>query len=186
MKVLNIITKILFLLMLFLFPIGCVNITNDDPCYRTKWSLPKEFEIKLAVHISSSNQMLPGSTVDSQYPADFQSLLVNGTIEMIECSGETDGLHSLGNTYISKDVDYPAPIDIPKSYWFGHVVYVYKFDNDDDQINLDLNLKVTMKDGQSYTCTYSDEIFYEQIIQVPGEMYHYILLDVYSNLWVKV
>lgn len=176
----------LFYLILVLLAGGCEIEQKSDPCQRTKWSLPKEYEIKLAVHISSSNGILPGSTAGSQYPAGFQSMLVNGTIEMADCSGDVDGPHNLGNTYLTKGIDYPAPIDIPQSYWIGHVVYVYKFDNDKDQINIDLNVKVTMPDGQSYTCNFQDEAKADQIIQVPGEMYQYILLDVYSALWVKV
>ena len=175
-----------FFLILILLAGGCEIEHKSDPCQRTKWSLPKEYEIKLAGHISSSNAILPGSTAGSQYPEDFQSMLVNGTIEFVDCSGEVDGPHNLGNTYLTKGVDYPAPVDIPKSYWFGHVVYVYKFDNDKDMVNIDLNVKVTMPDGQAYICNFADELKPDQIMQVPGEMYHYILLDVYSALWVKV
>ena len=186
MKILNIYLKIIFLLTLFLVPAGCDNKIEDDPCLKTKWPLAKEFEIKLAVRVMDTNPLLPGGSVGSQKPADFQKILVNGTIEKIECNDSTSGPVSLGNSYITKGVDYPAPIDVPKSYWIGHVVYVYEFDNDGDQLNLNLAVKITMNDGQSYTCNVSKEIFYEQIEQVSGEMYYYVLLDIYSDLWVKV
>jgi hypothetical protein len=185
MTILKISGKLLLITAL-LFMGGCEIEQKIDPCQRTKWSLPKEYEIKLAVHISSANSSLPGGTAGSQYPADFQSMLVNGTIEFEDCSGDTDGPHNLGNTYLTKEIDYPAPVDVPQSYWIGHVVYVYTFDNDNDRIYIDLNVKVTMPDSQSYVCTFSEEVTAEQINQVPGEMYHYILLDVYSDLWVKV
>lgn len=174
-----------FFLILILLVDGCEIEYKSDPCQRTKWPLPKEYEIKLAVHISSSNAILPGSIAGSQYPEEFQTMQVNGTIEFVDCSGKVDGPHNLGNTYLDKEIDSPAPIDIPKSYWFGHVVYVYKFDNDKDMVNIDLDVKVTMQDGQSYICNFADEIRADKIIQVPGEMYHYILLDVYSASWVK-
>jgi hypothetical protein len=111
---------------------------------------------------------------------------VNGTIEKIECNDSTSGPVNLGNSYITKSIDYPAPIDVPKSYWIGHVVYVYEFDNDEDYLNLNLTVKITMMDGQSYTCNFSDKIDSQQIVLVPGEMYYYVLLDIYSDLWVKV
>jgi hypothetical protein len=111
---------------------------------------------------------------------------VSGTIEKTECSDSTSGPVNLGNTYLTKGIDSPAPIDVPKSYWIGHVVYVYEFDNDEDYLNLNLTVKITMGDGQSYTCNVSDKIYGEQIELVPGEMYYYVLLDIYSNLWVKV
>jgi len=43
-----------------------------------------------------------------------------------------------------------------------------------------------MLDGQSYTCSYSQKVYSEDIVLVPGEMYYYVLLDVYSDLWIKV
>jgi hypothetical protein len=190
MRITNIIEKILFL-VIFLIPGGCKPEPDLDLCLKTKWPLPKEYEIKLAVKVSASNPTLPGGTTGSQNPADFEKLLVNGTIEKVECSGETTGPVNLGNTYLIKGVDLPAPIDVPKAYWIGHVVYVYEFGNDNDNIDINLTVKITMKDGQSYTCTLSEEAYYQQIIQVPTnedptEMYYYILLDIYSDQWVKV
>ena len=123
-----------------------------DPCTKTKWPQAKEFEIKLAIHVKASNPLLPGGSVGSQKPEDFEKMTVSGTIEKVECSGETTGPVNLGNTYLTKGVDDPAPIDVPKSYWIGHVVYVYDFDNDEDYLNLNLTVKITMMDGQSYTC----------------------------------
>jgi len=186
MKILNIYLKIIFLLTLFLVPAGCDNKIEDDPCLKTKWPLAKEFEIKLAVHIKDTNPLLSGGSVGSQKPEDFESMVVSGTIEKFECSGETDGTVNLGNTYLTIGVDDPAPIDVAKSYWIGHVVYVYDFDNDKDYLNLNLTVTITMTDGQSYTCNFSEKADSLKIIQVPQEMYYYILLDVYSDSWVKV
>lgn len=148
--------------------------------------MPKTFEIKLAVHISSANPQLSGGAPGSEKPEDFDKLQISGTIQKFECKGETTGPVNLGNTYITKGVDYPAPINEPRSYWFGHVVYVYEFDNDEDYLEIDLNVKATMLDGQCYVCNFKDIFDAEQITLVPTEMYYYILLDVYSDLWVKV
>ena len=186
MKILNIYLKIIFLLTLFLVPAGCDNKIEDDPCLKTKWPLAKEFEIKLAVHIKDTNPLLSGGSVGSQKPEDFESMVVSGTIEKFECSGETDGTVNLGNTYLTIGVDDSAPIDVAKSYWIGHVVYVYDFDNDKDYLNLNLIVTITMVDGRSYTCNFSEKADSLKIIQVPQEMYYYILLDVYSDSWVKV
>ena len=190
MRITNIIEKILFL-AIFITLGGCKPEPDLDLCLKTKWPLPKAYEIKLAVKISASNPTLPGGTTGSQNPADFEKLLVNGTIEKVECSGESTEPVNLGNTYLTQGVDYPAPIDVPKAYWIGHVVYVYEFGNDNDNIDINLTVKITMKDGQSYTCTLSEEAYSQQIIQVPTnedptEMYYYILLDIYSDQWVKV
>ena len=167
MKILNIYLKIIFLLTLFLVPAGCDNKIEDDPCLKTKWPLAKEFEIKLAVHIKDTNPLLSGGSVGSQKPEDFESMVVSGTIEKFECSGETDGTVNLGNTYLTIGVDDPAPIDVAKSYWIGHVVYVYDFDNDKDYLNLNLIVTITMVDGQSYTCNFSEKADSLKIIQVP-------------------
>ena len=158
----------------------------EDPCHKTQWSQPKEFEIRLAVQVSSSNPLLPGGAVGSQKPEDFEKMTVSGTIEKIECDKSTSGPVNLGNTYLTKGVDYPAPIDVPKSYWIGHVVYVYEFDNDEDYLNLNLTVKITMMDGQSYTCNMPVKVNSDQIELVPGEMYYYVLFDIYSDLWIKV
>ncbi len=180
-------TKI-FLRTIFLFFIifvsgACFEVIENDLCQKTKWVLPKTYEVKLAVHISSLNPLLPGGSLK---PEDFQKIQVSGTIQKFECNDDTEGMVNLGNTYITKGIDYPAPLDIPKSYWFGHVVYVYEFDNDKDIIELDLDIKITMNDGNSYVCSYQDTFDSEQITLVPTEMYYYILLDVYADLWVKV
>ena len=176
----------ILIMVLMLIPGGCSEKIEPDPCDLTKWPLAKEYEIKLAVHISESNPILSGGSVDSQKPEDFASMIVNGTIEKFECSGETPGPVNIGNSYITKGVDYTAAIEITKSYWIGHVVYVYDYDNDKDYLEVKITVKITMKDGQSYTCNFSVEADNLKIIQVPGEMYYYIFLDVYSDLWIKV
>jgi hypothetical protein len=171
------------LLSVLLSCIGCGDKIEVDPCDQTKWPQAKEYEIKLAVRILSSNLTLPGS---SDKPEDFINMAVNGTIEKVECNEENTGPVNLGNSYIAKGIDFPAPVDEPKSYWIGHVVYVYEFDNDQDYINLNLSVKITMQDGQSYMCTVKKKISDQDIKMVPYEMYFYILTDVYSDLWVKV
>ena len=185
MRITNIIEKILFL-AIFITLGGCEPEPDLDPCLKTKWPLAKEFEIKLAVHIKDTNPLLSSGSVGSQKPEDFASMVINGTIEKFECSGETIGPVNLGNTYLTKGVDDPAPIDVANSFWIGHVVYVYDFDNDKDYLNLNLTVTITMTDGQSYTCNFSEKADSLKIIQVPQEMYYYILLDVYSDSWVKV
>ncbi len=147
MKILNTLLRTIFLLSIIILSDGCFEVIDDDPCYKTKWSLPKTYEVKLAVHISSLNPQLSGAA-GSQKPEDFEKIQISGTIQKFECNNETTGSVNLGNTYITRGVDYPAWIDIPKSYWFGHVVYVYEFDNDEDLIEIDLDVKITMQDGQ--------------------------------------
>ena len=150
--------------------------------------MAKEFEIKLAVHLMPTNPNLPGGTPGSLSPVDFEKMLVNGTIEKVDCSEQKTGFNNLGDSYVTKENDLPATIDIPEieSYWIGHVVYVYDFINDKDRLNINLIIKITMKDNQSYICTVSKENYYQQVVQVPGEFYYYILLDIYSDNWVKV
>lgn len=185
MRTTNLLAKILFL-VIFVTLGGCEPEPELDPCLATKWSLSKEYEIKLAVQISSANPNLQGGTPGSLKPEDFQSMTVSGTIEKIECSDSTSGPLNLGNSYITKGLDYPAAIDVPRAYWIGHVVYVVEFDNDVDLLEFNLTVKITMLDGQSYTCNYSQKVFGEDIVVVPGEMYYYILLDIHSDLWIKV
>jgi hypothetical protein len=185
MKIVNVLSK-LFLLSVFLSFGACEPDPEPDPCLKTKWPQAKEYEIKLAVRISETNPLLPGGAIGSQKPEDFEKLTISGTIEKLECNKETSGAINLGNSYIIKGVDYPAPIEESRSYWFGHVVYVLEFDNDSDMVDLNLNVKITMQDGQSYVCNFTEEEFYQQVVLVPTEMYYYILLDVYSDLWIKV
>ena len=185
MRITNIIEKILFL-AIFITLGGCKPEPDPDPCLNTKWPQAKEYEIKLAVRVMDTNPLLPGGSVGSQKPADFERMQVSGTIEKIECNDSTSGPVNLGNTYITKGVDYPAPLDVSNAYWIGHVVYVYVFDNDGDYLKLDLTVKITMMDGQSYMCNVSDKIYGEQIKLVPEEMYYYVLLDIFSDQWVKV
>jgi hypothetical protein len=185
MRITSIIEKFL-ILSIFITLGGCEPEPEVDPCLTTKWTLAKEYEIKLAVHIKDSNPLLPGGSSGSQKPSDFQQMVVSGTIEKVECNDSTSGPVNLGNSYITKGVDYPAQIYVSGAYWIGHVVYVYEFDNDEDYLNLNLTVKITMGDGQSYTCNVPDKIYGEQIELVPGEMYYYVLLDIYSELWVKV
>jgi hypothetical protein len=185
MRITSFIVKIFFL-SIFITLGGCEPDAEEDTCLKTKWMLVKEYEIKLAVHVTDANPLLSGGSLGSQKPADFEKMQVSGTIEKIECSDSTSGPVNLGNSYITKGIDYPAPIDVPKAYWIGHVVYVYVFDNDEDYLTLNMTVKITMKDDQSYTCNVSKKIYYEQIEIVPGAMYYYILLDIYSDLWVKV
>ena len=168
-----------------MFVASCAK-TEEDPCLKTQWKFPKMFEIKLAVHVKDSNPNLPGGTPGSLSPVDFQKILVNGTIEKVECDETTTGPVNLGNSSVTKGVHWPAPVDVPDSYWIGHVVYVFEFDNDLDHINIRLTVKITMKDNQSYMCNISKTIYDPQIIKVPDEMYYFILLEIHSNNWVKV
>lgn len=176
----------IFLFTIFVILGGCTKDPPPDPCLLTKWPQPKEFEIKLAVHIPPSNPYLPGGSAGSQNPVDFDKMTVTGTIEKVECSGQRSGLANLGNCYINRSVDLPAPIDVPQSWWIGHVVYVYEFTNDNDRLNINLSVKITMKDNQSYSCKVTGDFNNQKIIKVPGEMYYYILVDIYSASWVKV
>lgn len=185
MRIFHLTEKILISALLLTLN-GCDGVIEDDPCQQTKWPLPKTFEIKLAVNVSTANPLLTGGGIGSQKPEDFQQMSVNGTIEKFECDEETTGPVNIGNTYLTKGVDNPAPIDEAKSYWIGHVVYVYEFDNDDDYLEISLNIKITMQDGQSYVCSISDTFDSGQITLVPTEMYYYILVDIYSSNWVKV
>ena len=182
MRIIKTIGKIFFLSVFFILG-SCEPET--DPCLSTKWKQSREFEILLSVRLSESNPLFSGGAVGSQKPWDFKKMTVSGTIEKIECNGETAGPVNLGNTYITQE-DYPEPIEEPITYWIGHVVYVYEFDNDEDKINISLTIKITMADGQSYKCTFSEEFYSDKIVQMPGEMYYYILSDVYSDSWVKV
>jgi hypothetical protein len=186
MKVINFNVKVLYLLAFFLIIWGCDGKIEEDPCLKTKWPKTKEFELKLAVHVMPANPNLPGGAPGSQNPVDFEKMVVSGTMEKIDCSEQNDSICNLGNSYITKGVDLPAPVNIPKAYWIGHVVYVYEFGNDKDHFKVNITVKITMQDNQSYMCNVSEEIYYPQVTQVPGEMYYYILLDIYSDNWIKV
>lgn len=164
---------------------GCTP-TEVNPCLKTKWYLPKEAEIRLAVHMSPSNPDLPGGTKGSTSPASFQSMVVSGTIEKTECDGQSTGQVSVGNNLIDISADVPAPVIVSDSYWIGHVIYVYSFGNDKDRIKLNFMVTITMKDNQSYYCTVYKEFSYQDIIRMETEMYYYLLLDIYSDGWVKL
>ncbi len=169
----------------FLLNVSCKK-EEVDPCMRTQWLQTKEPEIKLAVYIKTTNPDLRGGTAGSLSPVDFEKMMVSGTIEKVECNEETTGPINLGNSYIIKGVDSTAPIDIPEAYWIGYVVYVFEFDNDKDYININLTVKITMKDNQSYVCNVNKVIYYPQILRMPMEMYYYIPLEIYSDNWIKV
>jgi hypothetical protein len=186
MRIINLAKKVIFLIAIVIIVSCCVKHTEEDPCLRTKWHQAKELEIKLAVHMMPSNPLLPGGTSGSQSPVDFEKMMVYGTIQKVDCSEQQSGLNDLGDSYINKDADVPAPIDIQGAYWIGYVVYVYELVNDKDHLHINLTVKITMKDNQSYRCNISEEFIYSQIIQAPRGMYYYILLDIYSDTWVKV
>lgn len=179
-------TGLIYTLAIFFMVGGCVKDPPEDPCLLTKWPQTKEYEIKLAVRVLQTNPNLPGGATGSQNPADFNKMVVTGTIEKVDCSDQKTGLSNLGNSFITMGVDPPASIGIPLAWWIGHVVYVYELGNDKDRLNINLTVKITMKDNQSYSCNVAGDILDPQIIKVPGEMYYYILLDIYSVNWVKV
>ena len=185
MRIINLPVNVILTFTLFLMIGSCIK-KEEDACLKSEWLQVKELEIKLAVHVMPTNPNLPGGTPGSLSPIDFEKMTVNGTIEKIECNEQTTGPVSLGNTYLNRGVDFPAPIDVPKAWWIGHVVYVYEFGNDNDHLNINLTIKITMQDNQSYMCNVSEGFFYPQIVQVQGEMYYYILLDIYSDYWIKV
>ena len=185
MKIILFAEKIL-LTLVFIILGGCGEIIEPDPCALTKWPLSKVYEIKLAVQLSKSNPLFQGGTPGSQKPEEFKKMAVSGTIEKVECNDETTGPVNLGNTYFIQEEEPFEPPEEPITYWIGHVVYVYEFDNDEDKINIKLTVKVTMADGQSYRCTLTKEYFSQEIEQMPGELYYFILTDIYSNVWVKV
>jgi len=176
----------IFISLVFLIPGGCGEIIEDDPCMLTKWPLSKVYEIKLAIQLSKSNPVFQGSTTGSQKPEEFKTMVVNGTIEKIECNDETTGPVNLGNTYFTREEELCELPEEPITYWIGHVVYVYDFDNDEDKLDINLTVKVTMDDGQSYRCTVSKEYPAEEIEQMPGELYYFLLTDIYSDVWIKV
>jgi hypothetical protein len=179
MKIIKFTGKII--LLAFFLTIGsCEPEPEVDPCFKTKWPLSKEYEIKLAVRLADTNTQLPGSTLGSQYPAEFKKMTVNGTIEKEECDKQTAGQVSLGNTYITKGTDLPAPIYVSDAWWIGHFVYVYEFDNDKDLLNLNLTLKITMNDGQSFVCNVSKHFYYEDLGQMAEDLLYNKML--YVNL----
>jgi len=165
---------------------GCVEKVEEDPCMETKWVQPKEYEIKLAVNVLSNNPSLPGGISGSEFPGDFKQMTVDGTIQKIDCAGMKYSLYDLGSSTITKGSDLPAQIDVPQSYWIGYIVYVYQLSNDDDHLNINLTVKITMEDGQSYMCNVAEVIFSPGIKMIQGGMYYYILLDIYSDNWIKV
>ncbi|MEA1885642.1 MAG: hypothetical protein U9N72_00310, partial [Bacteroidota bacterium] len=122
MKSINIIRQLSYLFMTCLMLGGCDDKIEYDPCLETKWLNPKEYEIKLAVRVSDNNPSLPGGSPGSQNPVDFQKMKVCGNIEKIECDGSSTGPVNLGNTYLDKQIDYPAPVNESDAYWIGHVV----------------------------------------------------------------
>jgi hypothetical protein len=185
MKLIRLIEKFLILLGLIILG-GCDGTPEPDPCLITKWPQSKEYEITLAINVNSANPLLPGGTAGSKNPEDFRKLAVSGTIEKFECNGSSLGPIDLGNCYVFKDVDYPAPVNEPGSYFIGHVVYVLEFDNDKDLLEMNFNVRITMADGQSYTCNVLGEANQTQLQLVPGQMYYYILINIYSDLWTKV
>lgn len=186
MRIINFARKSIYLLVVFFLAGGCTERIEEDPCLKTKWAQRQEFEIKLAVHVIPSNPLLPGEIPGSQNPADFEKMIVNGTIEKVDCSENKSGTSNLGNSFITKDSDMPAPINVSEAYWIGYVVFVYELGNDKDHLNINLTVKITMNDNQSYMCNISDEAYMPKIVKVPGEMYYYILLDIYSDNWIKV
>lgn len=186
MKIIRYAWKVLSLLAFLLYCGGCSKSVEEDPCPATEWPQIKELEIKLAVKVLTSNPVLPGATPGYEYPADFREMVVSGTIEKEECSAQRSGLNNLGSTYITQGIDIPAPVNESEAYWIGPVVYVYDLSNDKDHFNINLTIRITMDDNRSYMCKITDEIFYPQIMQVPMELYHYILTEIYSTSWVKV
>ena len=186
MRIINFAWKIIYLLTIYILAGGCSGRIEEDPCLQTKWAQAEEFEIKLAVHVLPSNPPLPGEIPGSQNPADFEKMVVNGTTEKVDCSENKSGPSNLGNSFITKDSDMPAPINVYEAYWIGYVVFVYVFENDKDHLNINLTVKITMNDNKSYVCNLTDEIYMSRILKVPGEMYYYVLLDIYSDSWVKV
>ena len=186
MRVIHTVRKLLYLVILSFIAGSCTEKEDPDPCLKTKWPQPEEYEIMLAAHISEDNPALPGGSPGSQYPYEYKKMMVYGTIEKIECNRETTGPLDLGNSYITRGVDYPASIYVSDAYWIGHVVYVYEFDNDNDHLKFELTVEIEMPDGQSYRCNFSDNINSTGIELVPGETYYYILLDIYSDLWIKI
>ncbi len=185
MKILNYSEKIL-LFSIFLALGGCGEKIEEDPCMKTKWIQSKEYEIVLTVRISGLNPLFSSGSAGSQKPFQFEKMVVSGSIEKVECNNETTGPVSLGNSYITQELDeYPEPIEDPIIYGIGHVVYVYEFDNDEDKVSISLSVKITMADGQSYKCSMDKQFFSEEIKQVAGELYYSLLLDVNSDSWVK-
>ena len=185
MKIIRFMGKIILFTILLTIE-SCEPVQEIDPCLKTKWPQTKGFEIKLAVQVLPSNPPFSGGAVGSQNPVDFEKMKVSGTIEKVVCNDIKTGSENLGNSYITKGIDSPAPLNVPKAYWIGHVVYVYEFGNDKDHLNISITVKITMNDGLSYSCNVSNVIYSPQIVMVPGEMYYYVLLDIYSDNWVKV
>ena len=189
MKIIKSIGKFIYVLLFFCMVGGCGKEIEVDDCLLTKWPQPKQVELKLAVHMVEQQPLLPGGTANSESPTEWEEMVVNGTIEKIDCYyDQTIGPVSLGNSYLVRGIDLPAPLGIRgvQAYWIGHIVFVYEFGNDADHLNINLTVKITMKDKQAYQCNVSKDIFYHQIFEVPGEMYSYVLLDIYSDNWMKI
>ena len=178
--------RILYIIVFACSVLSCTEEEVIDHCLASRWLNPLQYEIKLAVSVSDINPLLPGAAAGSQKPADFREMKVSGTIEKFECDGSSEGTLKLGNSYIDKEINITAPLNEINAYWIGHVVYVYEFDNDEDHLDINLAVEITMADGQSYACTVSDKIHSDRIDRVPGELYYYVLNDIYSDSWRKL
>jgi len=166
---------------------GCeTEPVDQDPCELTRLPQLKEYEIKIAVRIPDSNPVLPGGLPGSQKPSEFKDLVVSGTIEKTECDGLGSGKVYLGNSYITSATDPEAPIEVPDAWWIGNAVYVYEFDNTRDILDIDLNVRISMEDGRSYTCSVGETFEYNEIVLAPGQRYYYVLVDIFSGIWTRV
>ncbi len=178
--------KLIFFSALLLLHVSCSKENDTDECLKTKWQQTKTYEIKLAVKVRNDNSELPGGSSGSKTPEDFKKMTVGATVEMVYCDGTSEGELNIGNSYIVKGQTEPADIYTSDAWWIGHVVYVFEFGNDQDHLDIKLNVKITMANGLSYVCTVFQRIFPDQIEKMAGDMFHFILLDIYSNNWIKV
>lgn len=133
--------KILILLSAFsLLTFSCV-VEEQDACKETEMPVVQEPVIYIALALD--NDVMPHLN-DTLYNAS--ELNVNGRITKIYCGGEVSGSFTFNPSFNLASI---AEQDIYDGFYLPQP-YQFKFENDEDYVQLDMQLTLVFGDGHEY------------------------------------
>jgi hypothetical protein len=147
---------------------GCALFPDvDDECLKNNWEAAKE----PIIYVRMTSSLVTFTHDMTQYDMSLaSSMTVTGTISKVYCSGKESG------TFPVEAQILPSGGAIPLTNVKIGGPYQFKFQNDEDRVELRFKLRVTFPDGKIFeTNDLWDSFFYNDIRLNANNLEYYVL-----------
>jgi hypothetical protein len=169
-------TRVIFLLSVFLLLLTRCEERDKSACDLTKWDdieeRTVEVRVKLPPNVKYESEVIPIT--------DFNAVDIFGTINKEYCSGQKSGYFDIANFVM---------VDISSAVYYTVLPRVnYKFENDNDKVQVAIKLKCTLPSGVTYESTEDYLSFKPDVIYFDVNTFYYyvnMVITETSVAWTK-